>query len=335
MVLHVDEYALQQQKQNENELETKLAKEYGLSVEEYRACKDLLDEANKTKAIEYEKKIDLHKTRDTEKKEEIDQNQEEVKEFGLSVEEYRAQQKILEQANKSRNMDHEGIQQEYIPPDPSIGDEKVLAAGRGELDQSIYMLGTGQPFTEERIERERQALEEFIGKRKQHRQPHHEEITHDYQVIEEGRLEEKEVEGSFIEFSQFTSSQLSGNRASADKRQTSQEPSTTPLYQNLVPSQTSGKTNFSNSTHLNLNNPPGRAERCPSPSEMLLNLSLPSQYTYSNGPPTQEFAIGSMVYIPTQHGDPLCGMVMWIGTLPEFPGVIAGVELVSYTALIH
>ena len=70
MVLHADEYLLQQQKQNENEYQTKLAKEYGLSVEEYRAQKDLLDEANKTKATEHEKKIDLHKTRDTGKKKE-------------------------------------------------------------------------------------------------------------------------------------------------------------------------------------------------------------------------------------------------------------------------
>ena len=333
MTLHADKYALLQQKQNENEYETNLAKEYGLSVEEYRAQKDLLDEANKTKAIEYEKKIDLHKTRDTEKKEEIDQNQEEVKDYGLSVEEYRAQQKILEQANKSRGMDHEGRRQEYIPPDPSISDE-VLAAGRGELDQSIYILGTGPPFTEERIERERQALEQFKGQQGgQLQQHHHEEITHDYQVIKEGWLEEKEAEGSFIEISQFTSSQFSGNGASADRKQISQEPSTTPLYQNLVPNQTSSKTNFSNSTHLNLNNPSGRAERCPSPSEMLPNLSLPFQHTYSNGPPppqdASQFAIGSMVYLPTQRGEGLHGVIKWIGTLPEIDELVAGVELVS------
>ena len=249
------------------------------------------------------------------------------------MEEYRAQHEILEQANKSRDMEHEGRRQEYTPPDPPIGDEEVLAAGKGELDQSIYMLGTGQPFPEERIERERQALEEFKGQQGgQHRQQHHEEVTHDYQVIEEGRLEEKEVEGSFIEISQFTSSQLSGNGASTNRRQISQEPSTTPLYQNLVPIQTSGKTNFSKSTPPNLNNPPGRAERCPSPSERLSNLSVPSQPTYSGGPPPHDpsqFAIGSMVYLPTQRGEGLQGVVMWIGTVTEINGLVAGVELVS------
>ena len=260
-----------------------------------------------------------------------------VKDYGLSVDEYRAQHEILEQANKSRDMDHEGRRQEYIPPDPSIGDEEVLAAGRGKLDQSIYMLGTGQYFPEERIERERQALEEFKEQQGGHQQHHHEEITHGYQVIKEGQLEEKELKG-FIQISQFTSSQLSGNGVSADRKQTSQEPSTTPLYQNLIPSQTSGKTNFSKSTPPNLNNPPGRAERCPSPSERLPNLNLPSQPTPSSGPPTQDpsqFAIGSMVYLPTQRGEGLQGVVMWIGTLPEIDGLVAGVELVSHISLIH
>ena len=275
------------------------------------------------------------------KQQQID-NQQEVKiakDYGLSVEEYRTQNETLEQANKSRDIDHEGRRQEYRPPDPSIGDKEVLTSGKGELDQAIYMLETGQPFTEERIERERQALEEFKGQEGgQHQQHHHEEDIHDYQVIEEGWLEEKELEGSFIEFSQFTSSQLSGNRASADRRQTSQDPSTTPLYQNLVPIQTSGKTHFSKSTPPNLNNPPGRGERCPNPSEGLPNLSLPSQPTSSSSPPTQDpsqFAIGSMVYIPTHHGEGLHGVIEWIGTVPEIDGLVAGIELVSHIALIH
>ena len=55
-------------------------------------------------------------------------------------------------------------------------------------------------------------------------------------------------------------------------------------------------------------------------------------------PPIQDpsqFAIGSRVSVPTQRGKDLYCVVMWIGTLPDFPGVIAGVELVSHIALIH
>ncbi|XP_019849469.1 PREDICTED: ubiquitin carboxyl-terminal hydrolase CYLD-like [Amphimedon queenslandica] len=43
--------------------------------------------------------------------------------------------------------------------------------------------------------------------------------------------------------------------------------------------------------------------------------------------PHHQFTIGSMVRIDVQKGDPLYGVVKWIGTLPDYPGTIAGVEL--------
>ena len=301
MVLHDDEYALQQQKQNENELETKLAKEYGLSVEEYRAQKDLLDEANKTKAIEHEKKIDLHKTRDTEKKEE------------------RVNQMV---------------------PDPPIDhDEEDLSTGTGitgggvdhrEIEDSLYMLQTGQPFSDERIEQEQKRLNKFKGQQKEHQ---HE----DYQVIE-AQLEQTEVEGSYIKVSQHISFQHLGNGASAVKTKISQEPSPTPIYQNIPV--TSDKTGLSPNTPHKFNNPPGTVQRSnhfPTPSERP-PYSLSSQPNSSSDPPPQDpsqFAIGSMVYIPTQRGNPLHGVVKWIGTVPENNGLVAGVELVSsYTDIL-
>ena len=88
-------------------------------------------------------------------------------------------------------------------------------------------------------------------------------------------------------------------------------------------------------------NSPGTVQKSsyfPTPSERAPYYSLPSSPTSSSGSPTQDpsqFAIGSMVHIPTQRGEGLCGLVMWIGTLPEIDGVIAGVELVSYISLIH
>ena len=45
-------------------METKLAKEYGLSVEEYCAQKDLLAEANKTINIDHDKRIGRYKNLD-------------------------------------------------------------------------------------------------------------------------------------------------------------------------------------------------------------------------------------------------------------------------------
>ena len=291
MVLHDDEYALQQQKEKENELETNLAKEYGVSVEEYRAQKDLLDEAKQTINIDHDKRI-------------------------------RHEEKL-----------------DGITPDPPLDDrneEGLTAATRvtggidhREMEDTVCILQSGQPLSDKRIERERQRFEEF----KDQRREHHHEDTHDYQVIE-AQLEQTEVEGSFIKVSQHIPSQHLGNGASAVKRQASQNSSSTPVYQNLPVK--SSKPGYSPNTGHNVNNLYGTTERIshsPIPSERSPHSSLPFQPNSSNDPPAQDysqFAIGSMVSVPTQRGDPIHGVVAWMGTLPDFPGLIAGVELVSH-----
>ena len=265
-------------------------------------------------------------------------NQQEVKiakDYGLSVEEYRAQKEMLEQANRARDIEHE--KRRDMVPDPEIKDEYeneeqgvagIGAKGGGqhprEVEDSVYLVQTGQQVDPERIEQERQALEEFQRAQAQ---------QEDFQVIEEGRLEQKEVE-SFVEISYYNSSQHSGNGASAERRQTSQDPSSIPVYQNMS-NVISGKTNLSPNIAAKFSNIPDTEEKSvysTGPSQNSSYSSLPSQ------PPTQDpsqFTIGSMVYLETQRGDPLRGVVMWVGTLPDFPGVIAGVELVSHIALIY
>ena len=60
--------------------------------------------------------------------------------------------------------------------------------------------------------------------------------------------------------------------------------------------------------------------------------SIFQQHYSSNVPPPineHHFTIGSMVVIPAQYDEPLRGVIMWIGTVPGKPGLIAGVELVS------
>ena len=49
--------------------------------------------------------------------------------------------------------------------------------------------------------------------------------------------------------------------------------------------------------------------------------------------PHHQFTIGSMVCVDVQRGDPLYGVVKWIGTVPDYPGTIAGVELVNVYAI--
>ena len=45
--------------------------------------------------------------------------------------------------------------------------------------------------------------------------------------------------------------------------------------------------------------------------------------------PHRQFTIGSMVCVDVQKGEPLYGVLQWVGTVPDFTGTIAGVELVS------
>ena len=45
--------------------------------------------------------------------------------------------------------------------------------------------------------------------------------------------------------------------------------------------------------------------------------------------PHHQFTIGSMVCLDVQKGEPLYGVLQWVGTVPDFNGTIAGVELVS------
>ena len=203
--------------------------------------------------------------KDYTQQQQIDNQQEvnRVKDYGLSVEEYRAQHEMLDQANRVRDMVHEK-RRDKIVPDPEIRDEdeEQHLAGIGtkgeKIEESLYLVQTGQPVDTERIEQERQVLKEF-----QRAQLH--------------------------------------------------------VSPNEVPRAKLGR-NFDKLSSY-------------SPAKSSPYSSLSAQTILSSDPPAQDpsqFAIGSMVSVPTQRGDPLLGVVMWIGTLPEFPGVIAGVELVSH-----
>ena len=66
----------------------------------------------------------------------------------------------------------------------------------------------------------------------------------------------------------------------------------------------------------------------------LLNHSLHSSYHCPLPPPDvsppltdlhHQLTIGSLVCV----GEPLYGVIQWIGTVPDFTGTIAGVELVE------
>ena len=136
LVVHAKDYT--QQQQIDNQQDVKIAKDYGLSVEEYRAQKEMLDQANRAQDIEHEKRIDIM-------------------------------------------VPDPEIKGEYENEEQSVAGIGAKGGGQHtrEVEESFYLVQTGQPVDPERIEQERQALEEF--QRAQHE---------DFQVIEEGQLED-------------------------------------------------------------------------------------------------------------------------------------------------
>jgi ubiquitin thioesterase CYLD len=240
------------------------------------------------------------------KDDEIQYEQKVAKEYGLTVEEYRAQKEILDQANKERDVKHDqkANQQPFIPPDPPIEEEGTAGTGHGGVEDSVALVTSGQPVSDERMEEERKALERFNSQIDN--QPPH-PLYHEYEEIP-SLIQQRVIEGS------------AGNGASAG----SSHGNPPAVYQNIPVNEIQA---IKHGRSPNMSN---RENYSSLPS--ILNDRQPS-VPVSSSPLNIEdqFAIGSMVVIPTQGGtDPLKGVVKWIGTLPEVPGLIAGVELVKY-----
>ena len=84
----------------------------------------------------------------------------------------------------------------------------------------------------------------------------------------------------------------------------------------------SSSSNHSSHSSRRLSSPPPPRDTHP-PADPLPVYPLPSTN------PHHQFTIGSMVCVDMQKGQPLYGVIKWIGTVTDFPGTIAGVELVS------
>ena len=261
-------------------------------------------------------------------------------EFGMTLEEYRHQ--VRSYVDKAK----QGMEHRKIPPDLKIEDEngeKLVTGGgmmRGgregdkqltETIQAAVQYTGPEALSRERIEEERKALEEMKSQHVQ-RQHHHEQHYDDYQVIEGGR--ESIVDNNYVQISPHTSSSKENNEYE-------------PQPPNL-PAMAEGM-RVSYQSKPSLRDMRGREEEASFPSYLndgshdTPNLSLHSSYCPPSPPPLpvhpppppptdphHQFTIGSMVCIPIQKGGPLYGVLQWVGTVPDFPGTIAGVELVSY-----
>ena len=345
IVLHAEEYATQQQEANALKWEAEKAKEYGLSLEEYRSQKEYLEKANKDKEQE-----ETHQQEAKDLKE--------AKEYGLSLEDYRTQKEYLQKVDKDKKTHH---------PKQTGGEpvEERGAAGVGALSQnnksekdkmseSMMHLQTGAPLSEERRQQEERA---FQLARQQSR--HGGGDPAEYEVIK--GLEVKPTEDNYLNVD-IPENQHGANPVSEDLRKPSPKEGYTSLPSNDTPHQRSPNLrrspdpppadyhpeqfhghDYSNRPHdpsydhgRNDLRDPLRYPDHHSDLERHRDLPHDSHHPPPDpgdlpGPPPDpyhQFTIDSMVCIDTQKGDPLYGVVKWIGTVPDFNGGIAGVEMV-------
>ena len=266
-------------------------------------------------------------------------------EFGMTVEEYRHQRQNYDDTAKQE------IEHRRMPPDPKIGDENeencttgagMMRGGRDrdeQLTETIQAMQYAGPeaLRRKRIEEERIAFE---GMKSQHEQrQHHQQHHDDYQVIEAG--EESIVEDNYVQISPYTSSSEQDNERRGYESQPPNLPTITEGMRVSHQSKPSprdqhymkGEEEASLPSYLNdgLNDPPNHSShssRRP-PSPPLPHLDPPPSADPPPTDPHHQFTIGSMVCVNVQKGEPLYGVIQWVGTIPDFNGTIAGVELVS------
>ena len=259
VVLHVDEYAKQQQEANVLKWEAKEAKKYGLSLEEYRSQREYLEKANKDK-----------------------------------------------KAHRPKQTGGEPGEERAVA---GVGTFKKNE--KDKMSESMMHIEHGKPLSEGR----RQEQERMYELARQQSQHDGSDQT-GYEVIEGEEV--KTIDNNY-------------------------------LHVDIEPQPVlEGKPHHEEKGYKSLPSPDGKYHQRPSPDTNRRSPDPPagrhdhhyhryppggSSDHYSSGVPPpldphHQFTIGSMVCIDVQRGDPLYGVVKWIGTVPDFPYTIAGVEMV-------
>ena len=258
-------------------------------------------------------------------------------EFGMTVEEFRYhQQNYVDTAKQEK-------EHRQMPPDPKIRDENeemfvtgsgMMRGGRkrdGQLTETIQAVQYTGPeaVSRERVEEERRALEEM---KSQHMQVYHYEQHHDdYQVIERGR-KSVFMEDTYILIYEYNPilSYIYPEQDSERRGYELQPPNLSAMAQDHMRVSYQSKVSPQSQHYMK--------EGAEGVSILMIIhflitlLILLIVLLYASPPPTDphhQFTIGSMVHLDVQKGEPLYGVLQWAGTVPDFTGTIAGVELVS------
>ena len=255
----------------------------------------------------------------------------EAEEFGMTVAAYREQQKNY------ADLKRQAMEAKQIPPDPPFEDEERLAVGgvlgqKGELTDTIQAIQiVAQGISKEQIKEERKVLSQI---KSWHEERHHQENDY-YQVIERGK--ESIVEGNYVQILPYTSS------SEQDDKKRGQPPILPAMAEGMrVPHQSKPDQYYMKERGEGASLPYDGSQdpppNCSPHSSRPSPTPHPGTYPPTDPlpvhppPPTDphhQFTIGSMVRVDMQSGQPLYGVIKWVGTVGDFPGIIAGLELVS------
>uniref|UniRef100_A0A1X7SSH7 CAP-Gly domain-containing protein n=1 Tax=Amphimedon queenslandica TaxID=400682 RepID=A0A1X7SSH7_AMPQE len=262
---------------------------------------------------------------------------EEAKKYGLSLEEYRSQEKYIEKA-KLANKDNE---QENHPWQTGGGqEEEGAAAGVGpfgknkesekdKMSEAIMHVSTSEPLSEGRRQQEERAYE-LARQQSQHGGGD----PTGYEVIKRGEV--KPTDDNYSDVEPYHTVPEDHQQDVSPVSQGSQKPSLKAHHEEGYKSLSSYNTHHPYSPNLRHSPDPPADYRGGNHQ----GYNCDNQYRGHHDPPGHhdrrdpshdphhQFTVGSMVrVVAIQRGDPLYGVVQWIGILPDYPGTIAGVEL--------
>ena len=297
---------------------------------------------------------------------------EKAKKFGLSLEEYRSQKEYLEEANKDKKTHHpqqtRGRQEEEGSA-AGVGVFKNDESEKAQMSESIMHIQAGVPLSEERRQQEERAFQ-LARQQSQHGggDPAGYEVI---KGLEVKPTDDNYLNVDIPENQQDVNPVSEDLRKPSPKAHREEGYTSLPSSSNDTPRQRSPNLRrspdpppadyhpeqFHDHDYPNHPHDPsfdhGRNDlrdplRYPDHhSHLERHRDLPQDSHHHPPPdpgdppsvpapdPHHQFAIGSMVRIDTQRGDPLYGVVQWIGTLPDFPGIVAGVEMASDHPYVH
>ena len=218
---------------------------------------------------------------------------------------------LLEKANKDKKHEQSHNQQAGMKLEGGSAGVGNIAnkKNENELTESMMHIQTGQPLSDQRRQEEEQAYEAA----KQWNQ--HDHDRSDSEVI---KGEVSKGNNNYLHVgSYYVAPQDSDNHQlhAIHEGQRFPELSSPKAHHN---SEMEEKDYRSLPSSHNAEPPQSPPANLPPPND----LPPPTD-------PHHRFTIGSMVCINVQKGEPLYGVVQWVGTVPDFNGTIAGVELVS------